>query len=186
MTPFPHWKVRSLCANFDGKAQRKSVRRNARISWGRCVMDATRWMITELIQRDLMPSEDLPDWKYARIRIAGAIEKVSRHHHAKWQRAAELNASMIRKRALEGRIHRNGLFRFRAYFEASRLQAFGIKSHIRNVRSTSWDQSLRRNRKALHGGHKIRRFQEWHLAFTRTARDGMRTPASWDIRIRTR
>lgn len=184
MKPFPQWKVRSLCANFDGVVQRRRVLRRHRISWGRCVMDATRWMITELIQRELVPSEDLPDWKFARIKITGAIEKVSRHRDAMWQRTAELGVLAMRTRASQERIDRRGLFRFRAYFEASRLQSFACKGRIENFRHTNWDQSLRRNRKALGGPATIRNFPEWHLAFTRTSRDGMRTPASWDIRLR--
>lgn len=184
MIPFPHWKVRSLCGNLDQVAQRMPVIRGPRISWGRCMMYATRWMITELIQRERMPPEDLRDWKFARIKIAGALEKVSRRHNAKWRRAAELCALGIRDHASEARTRRIGLFRFRAYFETSRLQAFGSHTHTQKVRSTSWDQNLRRNRKALSGSRTIRQFQEWHLAFTRASRDGMRTPASWDIRIR--
>lgn len=186
MTPFPHWKVRSLCANFDGLTQRKPVIRRPRISWGRCMMDATRWMITELIQRELMPSQDLPDWKFARIKITGAIEKVSRHHDAMWRRAAELCVLGIRNRASQERIDLHGLFRFRAYVEASRLQSFACKARMPKVSRTNWDQNLRRNRKALCGAPTTRNFPEWHLAFTRTSRAGMRTPASWDIRIRNK
>jgi hypothetical protein len=185
MTPFPHWKVRSLCANFDGIAQRKPVTRKVRISWGRCMMDVTRWMITELVQQDLLPSQDLPSWKYARIRIANGIEKVSRRHNALWQRRAELCASSINGRTLERRNGLERLFRFRAYFEASRLQAFGTQAKVRKVLPTrNWDQSLRRNRKTLSGPPKVRQFPEWHLAFTRTSRDGMRTPERWNTRIR--
>jgi hypothetical protein len=114
-------------------AQRKPVTRKVRISWGRCMMDVTRWMITELVQQDLLPSQDLPSWKYARIRIANGIEKVSRRHNALWQRRAELCASSINGRTLERRNGLERLFRFRAYFEASRLQAFGTQAKVRKV-----------------------------------------------------
>jgi len=161
-----HWKVRSVCGNFEALASR-AILPGAPIlplSWSESAIRACKVMIT--IVKAPVPQHEAPAWKYSRIQCAKDLERKATKASTDWNRAACISLRVPKT------VSR--LYRMRAYLETSRLNARLSSQETESERVLTFGDAAHREYARLlvkRGLEGRRQFSSWDLCLSMICRE---------------